>query len=140
VRSCLQVPRYDRNLAGLTAIGVADKGIKTTTFSIQPVSNNVDKKRTLEGYQLNNMASVTIRDVAKAGPIIDAVARAGGDLTRVESMSFTVDNPDLLYGQAGEPVVKDAMAKAQQVASLAGVSLGKPMYISESGGHVPGPM
>jgi len=133
-------------MTALTTNGIADKDVQTTNFSIQPVWNyktgiNGNNQRTLEGYQVNNMVSVTIRDVAKAGSIIDAVAQAGGDLTQVESISFTVDNPNPLYDQARELAVKDAMDKAQKTADLAGVKLGKLIYVSETGGyHLPTPM
>ena len=35
--------------------------------------------------------------------------------------------------------MQDAKAKAEQMASLAGITLGKPTYISESGGYIPQP-
>jgi hypothetical protein len=132
-------------MVALTTMGIADKDVKTTSFSIQPVWNYdvgiySSNQRILEGYQVYNMVSVTIRDVAKAGAIIDVVAEAGGDLTRVENIYFTVDKPEMLYDQARVLAVKDAMDKAQQIASLAGLSLGKPIYISESGGYIPTPM
>jgi uncharacterized protein YggE len=126
-------------MSALTTNGIADKDVQTTSFSIQPVWNYTENQRTLEGYQVNNIVSVTIRAVDKAGTIIDAVTVAGGDLARVENISFTVENPKPYNDQARELAIKDAIAKAQQTASLAGVSLGKIIYISESGGSVPVP-
>ena len=129
-------------MTALTTNGIADKDVKTTNFSIQPVWNyntgiNGNNQRTLEGYQVSNIVNVTIRNVDKTGTIIDAVTVAGGDLTIVENISFTVENPGPYNDQARELAIKDAIAKAQQTASLAGVSLGKLLYISESGGSVP---
>ena len=68
----------------------------------------------------------------KAGSIIDAVAEAGGDLTRVDSISFSVDDPSGYYEEARQEAMAEAEAKAKQLADLAGVTLGKPSYISES--------
>jgi uncharacterized protein YggE len=124
----------------LTASGIADKDVQTTNYSIQPIWNyntGIDgiSKRTLEGYQVSNTVNVTIRNVDNTGAIIDAVTVAGGNLTRVNNISFTVDNPKPFNDQARELAIKDAMAKAQQMASLAGVSLGKLLYISESSNY-----
>jgi len=127
-------------MSALTANGIADKDVRTTSFSIQPVWNYTENQRVLEGYQVNNIVSVIIRDVNKTGTIIDAVTVAGGDLTRVENISFTVENPKPYNDQARELAIKDAIDKAQQIARLAGVSLGKIIYISESGGSVPIPI
>ena len=124
----------------LSTNGIADKDIRTTSFSIQPVWNYTENERVLEGYQVNNIVTVTVRNVNMAGIIIDAVTVAGGDLTRVENISFTVENPKPYNDQTRELAIKDAIAKAQQIAGLAGVSLGKIIYISESGGSVPVPV
>jgi uncharacterized protein YggE len=131
-------------MTALTTNGISDKDVQTTNFSIQPVWNyntgiNGNSQRTLEGYQVSNMVNVVIRNVDNTGTIIDAVTGAGGDLTIVEDISFTVENPGPYNDQARELAIKDAIAKAQQTASLAGVSLGKIIYISESGGRS-GPM
>ena len=75
-----------------------------------------------------------IRDLAAIGIIIDDVALAGGDLTRINGISFTVEDPSLYMTQARELAVNDALAKAQQFASLTGVQLGQLVFISESGG------
>ena len=125
----------------LKANGVADKDIQTQWYSISPVTKWDDKtnEQITTGYSVSNMVIVKIRDISKAGTIIDAVTDAGGDLTRINGINFTVDNPTAYYNQAREKAMQDAAAKAQQMASLAGVNLGKAIYISESGGYIPGP-
>ncbi len=127
----------DRVMATLEANGVADRDIETQWFNIYPVTRWTDYEEVLVGYRVTNMATVKIRDVEAVGGIIDAVARAGGDLTRIHGVSFTVDDPSLYYDQARAEAVADAIAKARQLATLAGVGLGQPFYISESGGFVP---
>ena len=39
--------------------------------------------------------------------------------------------------EAREKAMADAKAKAEQLAALAGVTLGKPTYIAESGSYMP---
>jgi len=114
--------------------GVADKDIQTQYFSIQKVTRWDDEKyqEVVIGYRVTNIVTAKIRDIAKAGTIIDAVALAGGDLTRIDSVSFSVDDPSAYYEQVRGKAMADAKAKAEQLAEMGGITLGKPTYISES--------
>jgi len=119
--------------------GVAKKDIKTQNFSIYPVRRWRNDEEILVGYRVNNMVTAKIRKVDSTGTIIDAVARAGGDYIRINGISFTVDDPSAYQKEAREKAMADAEAKAKHLAKLADVKLGKPTYISESGGYVPIP-
>jgi uncharacterized protein YggE len=111
--------------------GVDDKDIQTRYFNIYPVRKWVDDEQILLGYRVSNTVTVKIRDVENAGVVIDAVTLAGGDYTRINSISFTVEEPEEYYAEVRELAMADAQAKAEQLASLSGVSLGKPTYINE---------
>lgn len=65
--------------------GVAKKDIQTQNFNISKVTRWDDKnqREVVIGYRVTNTATAKIRDINKAGSIIDAVAEAGGDLTRI---------------------------------------------------------
>ncbi|MFC2066505.1 SIMPL domain-containing protein [Chloroflexota bacterium] len=128
------ISELDRN-------GVAKKDIKTRQFSIYPVRRWVQEKEEeiLVGYRVNNMVTAKVRKVEDTGTIIDAVARAGGDYTRINSISFTIDDPTSYHQEAREKAMTDAEAKAKQLADLGGVRLGNPTYINESGGSIPVP-
>ena len=123
----------------LKAGGVAEKDIKTRYFSIYPVRRWVQEKEeeVLVGYRVNNMVTAKVREVEVTGTIIDAVARAGGDYIRIDSIGFTVDDPTPYHKEAREKAIADAKAKASQLADSAGVKLGEPTYISESAGAIP---
>ncbi len=118
---------------------IAEKDIKTQRFSIQPVKRWENNREILLGYRVSNMVTVKIRKVDDTGAIIDAVAKAGGDYTRINSISFVVDDPTDYYEEAREKAMADVKAKAKQLADLAGVDLGKPIYISEGGISLPAP-
>jgi uncharacterized protein len=115
--------------------GVADKDIQTQQFNITPVrtTNRDTGQQTLIGYMVTNTVIAKIRKVADTGSIIDAVAVAGGDSTIVNSISFTVDDPTPYLKDIRTKAMADAQARAQQLASEAGVRLGPPTYINESG-------
>jgi uncharacterized protein YggE len=120
-------------MAALAENGVADKDIQTQYFSIYQVTKWDDNKdeQVVIGYRVTNMVTAKIRDIEQAGLIIDAVAAAGGDYTRINNISFSVDDPTPYYKEARQKAMADAKAKAQQLADLAGVKLGQPTYISE---------
>jgi uncharacterized protein YggE len=124
----------DRITDALISNGVARKDIQTSYFYIYE-ETTWDRDRNEEvvtGYRVTNMQTIKIRDIDKVGTIIDAVARAGGDLTRISNINFSVEDPTEYYEEAREEAMADAKEKAQQLAKLAGVSLGKATYISES--------
>ncbi|MFC1993700.1 SIMPL domain-containing protein [Chloroflexota bacterium] len=129
----------DAIVASLTSNGVLEKDIKTQRFNISQVTKWVDERseQVVIGYRVTNMVTAKITDLDKAGIIIDSVAEAGGDLTRIQGISFTIDDPAPYYTQAREIALLDAIAKAEQMAEVVGVDLGKPVYITESGGYIP---
>ena len=126
-------------MAVLTDSGIKDEDIRTQHFNIQPeyVWNDFEKRQEITGYRVTNTVSVKVRDLEGVGVLIDQVADAGGDLVRINSISFTIKHPEQFASQAREAAVMDAMAKARQFADLTGVTLGKLVYIAESGGSVP---
>lgn len=136
-------------MTALTENGVDKKDIQTQYFSIQQVTkwDNDKQEQVVVGYQVTNTVTAKIRSLPqesfpldyKAGRIIDAVAQAGGNLTRINSINFSIDDPSAYYKGARDKAMADANAKASQLAELAGVTLGKPTYISEST-YVPAPV
>lgn len=131
----------DNIMEALKDNGVKDDDIQTQYFNIHRVTrwDNDRQQEIVLGYRVTNVVTAKIRDVAGAGAVIDAVAVAGGDLTRIDSIGFTIDDPTPYYKQAREMAVADAAAKAKTLADTADVRLGKPTYISESS-YTPGPI
>lgn len=118
----------------LTTNGIAQDDIQTQQFSITQLTRYDQNTQTqvVTGYQVTNTVSAKIRDISKTGEIIDAAATAGGDLTRVNSVTFTLNDPTAATTQARDLAMTNAKSKAQQLAEGAGVTLGTPTYISES--------
>ena len=117
--------------------GIDEDDIQTQQFSIRQITNwevvyGEGEKQVIVGYRVTNTVAVKVREIDSVGGVIDAVAAAGGDLTRINSISFTVDDPTPYYEQARAQAIEYAKAKAEQLAELTGVSLGDPTYISES--------
>lgn len=121
-------------MAALADNGIADEDIQTQYFSIDSVTRWDDETWEEEtiGYRVSNTVTVEIRDMDNIGTVIDAVVEAGGDLIRVNGISFSVEDPSIYYEEAREEAMADAKARAEALAELAGIRLGKPTYITES--------
>lgn len=129
----------DKVVKVLKGKGVADKDIQTQQFNIQIVKRWIDKEGREEiiGYRVVNTVMAKIRKVNEAGSVIDAVAAAGGNATRINSIGFTVDDPTPYYKEARDKAVANAIAKAKQIAGIAGIKLGKAIYITENVAYAP---
>ncbi len=125
----------------LAEAGVAAKDIQTQYFSVHQVTrwNRDTEQEVVIGFRVVNTVAAKVRDIDRIGEVLDAVVAAGGDLTRIDGISFSVDDPTAFHEQAREKAVKDARDKAEQLANLAGVSLGRATYISESSAGAPAP-
>jgi uncharacterized protein YggE len=86
------------------------------------------------GYDVFETMAVTIRNLSDAGATISDAAAAGGDATRINGVSFDVDDQTALLQQARAAAFADAKKKAEQYASLAGRSLGQVSVITENAG------
>ena len=129
-------------MAALKDNGVAEKDIQTQRFSIYPVTRLIKEKdeEVITGYRVTNIVVAKIREIDKAGVIIDAVAKVGGDFTRIRGISFDVKDRTPYYEEARTKAMKDAKNKAIQLANLAGVGLGKATYVSEGAIYWPSPV
>ena len=125
--------------------GIADKDIQTRFFNISPEHTYQEiyedgrryNKQVLTGYRVSNTVTAKIRDLDIVGATIDEVVLAGGDATRINSIRFTVEDTSAAQVQARESAVLDALAKADQFATLTGVTRGNLLFITESGGSMP---
>lgn len=132
-------------LDAIRDLGVADDDIVTTSFNIYPQTVWIEVNDSLgrhsepriTGYTVNNSVEVTVRDIDLLDEVIDSAAERGGDLIRVNSVSFTVSNPALHGAETRQLAAADARAKAQLYADAMGVNLGPLMFLTELGSSAP---
>ena len=124
-------------IESLKGNGLLDTDIQTQHFSIHQRYDYSKGRREFRGYSVTNSVSAKIRDLATVGTVIDDAAEAGGDLVEINSIQFTIEDPTKLKMQARIAAMQDAQAKAQTLATEGGVTLGKPISISESGDYYP---
>ena len=137
--------QIDAILAALEAQGIADADIQTSNYSIYyvrepgtPVLREGDVDAEQGGYRVSSTLRVTVRDVDTVGTILDAVVEAGAN--QVYGVEFTVDDETKWQSEARAAAVADARARAEELAKLSGVKLGKVLSISEVIGSAVSPV
>ena len=120
----------------LKSHGVAEKDIQTVDLNVSP---NFDKNFHVTGYSASNTVSAKLRDLSKAGSVIDAAALTAGEDVRLQGVSFSIDNTSALVAKARADAIKDALAQGKQLAAAAGVKLGAIRTIDDTGTQVPQP-
>jgi uncharacterized protein len=118
--------------AAVKAVGIEPKDLQTSSFTVTPQYHYEDSglRRVFDGYRVYQSLDANVRDLGKASAVLDAGMDAGA--TQVNNVTFAVENPKKYTADARVEAVKAAQAKAQSMADLAGVKLGKPISISES--------
>lgn len=123
----------------MVAAGARREDIRTTDVSVQP-QYGTDQKVT--GYRASNTVKLVVRDLPKASAILGAATQAGGNDTRINSVSFALDDNSKLLADARARAFADAKARAEQYAVLSGLRLGSVQTINEtsSGANPPPPI
>lgn len=123
-------------IAKIKELGIAEKDIQTSNFSIYPTYNTDGRQVT--GYHVSNSVVVTIRKLDQAGTLLDQVVQAGAN--SVTGISFGVESNDSLMEQARKAAIQNAKAQAEQLAQTAGASVGEVLVITQNVGSAPVPM
>jgi uncharacterized protein YggE len=118
------------------ASGVSDRNVATTGFRIEPRTvfpepreDGTQEPPRIVGYRVDNAVSVRIRDLAKAGALLDKVVQLGAN--QVQGVAFVVEDDRALLDRARAEAVKAAQAKAETYAKAAGVRLKRILSIAE---------
>jgi uncharacterized protein YggE len=119
-------------IAAVKAGGATD--VQTQSVSLQP---QYTENGGVQGYVAQNTVAATIRDLAKAGAVIDAAVDAGAN--QVYGPSLSRGDQTELYKQALRAAVADARTRAQALAAAANLSLGRVTQVVE-GGSAPSPV
>ena len=115
----------------LEAAQIEKKNITTSQLSLQPRYNYKNRQSpTIEGYEARNTVSAKTYDLDNVGAMLDALVKAG--VNNINGVQFSVKDPKAAQDKAREDAIKEAKAKAQAMASAAGVKLGKLKSINES--------
>jgi uncharacterized protein YggE len=106
---------------------VAKPDLQTADVSVSPRWDDRGKQ---DGFTAHSSVQVKVREVRRAGSILDAAVAAGA--TETSGPSFDRADREALYRGALKAAFADARGKAATLAGEAGASLGRVFRIEES--------
>ena len=124
---------------GLKSLGISEKDIKTTNYSINPNYSFSENTQKITGYSVSQNFEVKV-PIEKTNQAIDSAAENGANL--VGNISFTLNDEKRLEleNKARREAVEIAKKKAQGLSKASGIRLGKIINVSESFGDFPRPI
>lgn len=129
-------------IAALKGDGVAAADIQTSSLSVSPTFSNPPSGSStppsIVGYNVSNMVTITVRDLARLGALIDKAVAAGGNA--VYGVAFGEKDPSALIDKARPLALADARRKVDIYAAAAGAKVGRLMELSEETRAQPAPL
>ncbi|MFI8668092.1 SIMPL domain-containing protein [Qipengyuania sp. NPDC077410] len=116
----------------IKALGIKDKDIQTTgiNLSAQYDYDQSTSRQVFRGYQASNRVNVTLREVPRAGEVLDALVAAGA--TDINGPNFALDDDTNARAQARKAAFDKARAQAEEYARWSGFSGVRLLEINES--------
>ena len=113
---------------------VPAESLQTTNVSVNPEYDWTNNARKLLGYRSQQSATIKVTGadfVTIGGQVIDKIATIGE--VQIDSTYFTVKDQIKAMESARQKAFDNAKAKAEQLAKVGGVTLGKPVMITDNG-------
>lgn len=112
--------------------GVAAADVQTADYSVYPEHDHRPQQQpTVIGYRVNYTLHIAVRDVDALTSVLEVVVDAGGDATMINGLNFSVADDTEARSAAREAAWNNALAKATELAALAGLQLGTARKIGE---------
>ena len=131
--------RSDAVVRTLKSAAGAGAEVKTSGYSLQPQRvYRENQPPTITGYEARNTVTVTIGDLTKVGPVIDAAAQSGSN--DIGGVVFTLRKDRPARDEALALATREAMSKAQVIAQALGGRVVRIVEVQEEGTVRPRPM
>lgn len=120
------------------AFGILEDKTQTVSYNlwVETVHDRETGRPTGEiVYHLDHSVRVTTDRINAVGELLAEVVKAGANV--ILNVNFTVEDPDELVSQARDAALADAKARAEQIAGQLGIELGRPVFVTETGGGYP---
>jgi uncharacterized protein YggE len=115
-------------VAAVKGLGVADADIQTSGLSLYPQYAKGSSTR-ITGYTIGEQLQITVRDLDKAGDVVDASTTNGA--TEVNGISFELADPAKAMNDARASAIAAAQTSAQAMAAAGHVTLGAVVSIAD---------
>lgn len=117
-------------VAAVKGQGVAEADIQTSSLSLYPQYAKGSSTK-ITGYTIGQQLQITVRDLDKAGDVVDASTAKGA--TEVNGISFELGDPAKAMNDARASAIGAAQTSAQAMASAGHVTLGSVVSITDVG-------
>ena len=124
------VEKMNKITQAMKDLGVEEKDLKTTNYSIYPSYQYTSGRSDIIGYEVSQTLQVKIRNLDKAGDILGKGAELGAN--QVGSLSFTFDDPEKLNQEARTKAIANAKEKADALSNVLDVKLIRIINFTES--------
>jgi len=132
--------KIDRIIAAAEQTGVAREDIRTASYNLW-AENVYDHERNVPTgemiYHVSHSVEATLYDLGQVGNLLAAAVEAGANT--ISGVSFGVKDPVALVKEARQKALQDASTRAQELAEGLGVTLGRPILVTETSGGYPVP-
>jgi len=121
-------------MSTIKSAGIAEKDIQTSGINLSPQYRYVENEAPkITGFQASNTVNLKVRDIAKLGKVLDALAAQGSN--QINGPSFEIDQPEPVYDEARLAGLQKAQARAETYAKSLGLKVRRIVSISEGGGN-----
>lgn len=126
----------------LRANGVEERDVQTRQFNLSPEYSRGadDSTPRVVGWRATQTVSVKLRDFSRLGRVIDDAVAALGVEATLGGISFAIEDTNALATRARADAVANARAKAEEMAALAGVRVGRLISLQEITSPAPTPV
>jgi uncharacterized protein YggE len=122
----------------ISAFAIPKDAIKTVAVDLQPEFDYANGKQTLRGYVARNTIEVRVDELNKVGDVLDAAVASGA--ATIHGLRFDVKARSDVEQTALQAAVKNAIAKAQALATGSQRAIDRILRIEEVSGGQPVPM
>ena len=131
--------RSEAMVRALKSAAGAGAEVETSGYNLQPQYDyRENRPPLLRGYEARNTVHVTLGDLTKVGPVIDAATAAGAN--NIDSLSFTLRRDQPARDQALGEATREALRKAQVMAQALGGRVGRIIEVQEASAGRPVPV
>ena len=124
--------QMERLVKRIRELGVKSEDIQTSNFSLSPNYNYNQQtgEQVFVGYDVNNQVSVKLRDLKRAGEVLDALVSAGAN--NVYGPNFTLENDTAAKVEARGKAFQSGKRMAEEYARMAGYTGVRLLEVSET--------
>jgi uncharacterized protein len=123
--------RSEAMVRALKAAAGAGAEVETSGYTLQPqYTYRENQPPLIKGYEARNTVSVTLGDLTKVGPVIDAATAAGANT--IDNLAFTLRRDEPARDEALAKATREALRKAQVMALALGGRVGRIIEVQEA--------